>query len=714
MRLKAALAGNPNCGKTTLFNTLTGSSQYVGNWPGVTVEKIEGCLKSDKNVILTDLPGIYSLSPYTDDEVVSRNYLIHEQPDLIINIIDASYLERNLYLTTQLLELEIPTVIALNMMDIVRKNGDFIDTEKLSRHLGCPVVEISALKGTGIPRLTEIITETLAQKNKPKQISFSPSVEKALSEIRETADGFIPDFCSRWFNVKLLEKDARVSGFLNLTEDRKRKTEEIVSALEKKQKDDIESLISAERYKAIAALLKDCYKKRNRGTSVSDKIDSIVTNRWLAIPVFAALMFLVYFISVTTVGTIATDWTTDVFFGEWIMPALRSLMESEDASPWIVSLTVDGIIGGVGAVLGFLPQMFILFLFLSFLEDCGYMARVAFIMNRFFKKFGLSGKSFIPLLISSGCGVPGIMATKTIENEQNRRMTVITATFIPCGAKLPVIALISGAALNGAWWAAPAVYFIGIAAVVYTGIILKKTKPFAGAVAPFVMELPQYHWPAPKNLLIHVWERCRSFVIKAGTVIFLACTLIWFLSSFGTDENGFGMTSIENSFLAQTGQIIAPVFTPVGFGNWQAAVATVTGLAAKENIVGTFGVLLNLSESGENDMGLWPAVMNLFPSKSGAFAFLIFNILCAPCFAAIGAIRKQMGNPKWTLFAVVYQTLFAYAVALMIYQFGKIFSGEIPSAGTYLAAVMMIIFIYAVIRNPKTEKRFFTWRKKWR
>lgn len=708
MSLKAALAGNPNCGKTTLFNALTGSSQYVGNWPGVTVEKIEGRLKTDKNIILTDLPGIYSLSPYTDDEVVSRNYLIREKPDLIINIIDASNLERNLYLTTQLAELGIPMILALNMTDIVRKNGDIIDVQKLSKHLGCPAVEISALKGTGLKQLTDTVQTALRERPIPTPPLFPQPLEKALSSVWDQKDFPQPPLFSRWLSVKILEGDRKIAEILPIPDEQKTKTAQSARILEKKYGDDIESLISAERYKTIENMLRDCYKRKIRDITVSDRVDSIVTNRWLSLPIFAVIMFSVYFISVTTVGSVATDWTNDVFFGEWIIPRLRNLMESAGTAPWAVSLTVDGIVGGVGAVLGFLPQMFILFLMLSFLEDCGYMTRVAFIMNRFFKKFGLSGKSFIPLLISSGCGVPGIMATKTIENEQNRRMTVITATFIPCGAKLPVIALISGAALGGAWWAAPAVYFTGIAAVACTGIILKKTKPFEGITAPFVMELPPYHWPAPRNLLIHVWERCRSFIVKAGTVIFLACTLIWFLSSFGFDETGFGMTSVEKSLLARTGSILAPLFIPLGFGNWEAAVATVTGLAAKENIVGTFGVLLNRGESGEIDAGLLTAVMNLFPSKAAAFSFLMFNILCAPCFAAIGAIRKQMGNPKWTIFAVAYQTLFAYTVSLIIYQFGRVISGEALSVGTLAAAAAVIVFIYALVRNPETEKRLFS------
>lgn len=712
MNHRIALAGNPNCGKTTLFNALTGSSQYVGNWPGVTVEKVEGRLKSNKEIILTDLPGIYSLSPYSDDEVVSRRFLLRERPDMIINIIDSSNPERNLYLTTQLQELGIPMILALNMTDVIRKNGDFIDTKKLTHRFGCPAVEISALKGSGLKELSQAVEKMLFDKTPPKPVSFSPATEKALKEIENTAGGIIPAEGSRWMTVKLLERDSEILDLLKADAGQRKIMSEITQSLEKKGNDDIESLISAERYEAVEHLLHDCYRRKRPDVTVSDKIDRYVTNRWFAFPIFAAVMFLVYFISVTTVGAVATDWTNDVLLGEWIKPGVRTLLISAGAAPWITSLTVDGIIGGVGAVLGFLPQMFILFLFLSFLEDCGYMTRVAFIMNRLFKRFGLSGKSFIPLLIASGCGVPGIMATKTIENESSRRITILTATFIPCGAKLPVIALISGAALGGAWWAAPAVYFTGIAAVACTGIILKKTAPFQGSSAPFVMELPAYHLPAFRNLFFHVWERCRSFVIKAGTVIFLACTLIWFFSSFGIDRTGFGMVSVENSFLAWIGSAIAPLFKPVGFGSWEAAVATVTGLAAKENIVGTLGVLLNRGITEEVNPGFTAAVINLFPSKAGALSFLIFNILCAPCVAAIGAMARQMGSPKWTLFALSYQTLFAYAVSLLIFQFGNLITGNGFSAGTVFALSVLAGFLYALFRRPDTGKRLFTGRKK--
>ena len=642
--MKLALAGNPNCGKTTLFNALTGSSRYVGNWPGVTVEKIEGRLKSNKNITVTDLPGIYSLTPRSEDEAVSRNFLLFERPDLIINIIDASRLERSLYLTAQLAETGIPMIAAFNMTDIVLKNGDFIDTEELSRRLDVPIIEISALKEEGIPELLRAAEN--AGTKPPRPPRYSPETEEAVRKI-ESLNIAVPSAGSRRaFAVKILERDREILKTLVSAPETAAEAEKITAELEQESGSDIGALLANERYGFISRILDG------------------VTDRLLSIPVFAAVMFLVYFVSVTTVGAFLTDWTNDVFFGEWILPSLRNGLESIGTADWLISLVADGIVGGVGTVLGFLPQLFVLFLFLSFLEDCGYMARVAFIMHRFFKRFGLSGKSFIALLISSGCGVPGIMAAKTIENEKSRRLTVITATFIPCGAKLPVIALIGGAVMGGAWWAAPSVYFIGIAAVAVSGIILKKTGPFEGAESPFVMELPDYHWPSPKGILLHVWERCRSFVVKAGTVIFLACAVIWFLSDFGFTDDGFGMTDIEESLLADAGNLIAPVFRPVGFGDWKAAAATVTGLVAKENIVGTLGVLLTKAETAEEDAGLWQAVAALFPSKPAAFAFLIFNILCAPCFAAIGAVRRQMNSRTWTLFAVAWQTLLAYAVAL--------------------------------------------------
>lgn len=708
--MKLALAGNPNCGKTTLFNALTGSSRYVGNWPGVTVEKIEGRLKSNKNITVTDLPGIYSLTPRSEDEAVSRNFLLFERPDLIINIIDASRLERSLYLTAQLAETGIPMIAAFNMTDIVRKNGDFIDTEELSRRLDVPIIEISALKEEGIPELLRAAEN--AGTKPPRPPRYSPETEEAVRKI-ESLNIAVPSAGSRRaFAVKILERDREILKTLVSAPETAAEAEKITAELERKSGTDIATLLADERYGFISRILDGCYAKKEKKTTVSDKIDRIVTDRLLSIPVFAAVMFLVYFVSVTTVGAFLTDWTNDVFFGEWILPSLRNGLESIGTADWLISLVADGIVGGVGTVLGFLPQLFVLFLFLSFLEDCGYMARVAFIMHRFFKRFGLSGKSFIALLISSGCGVPGIMAAKTIENEKSRRLTVITATFIPCGAKLPVIALIGGAVMGGAWWAAPSVYFIGIAAVAVSGIILKKTGPFEGAESPFVMELPDYHWPSPKGILLHVWERCRSFVVKAGTVIFLACAVIWFLSDFGFTDDGFGMTDIEESLLADAGNLIAPVFRPVGFGDWKAAAATVTGLVAKENIVGTLGVLLTKAETAEEDAGLWQAVAALFPSKPAAFAFLIFNILCAPCFAAIGAVRRQMNSRRWTLFAVAWQTFLAYAAALMIFQFGNLADGEPFTAASGAAVAVLIGLLYALLRRPRWEQNLFRKKKR--
>ena len=708
--MKLALAGNPNCGKTTLFNALTGSSRYVGNWPGVTVEKIEGRLKSNKNITVTDLPGIYSLTPRSEDEAVSRNFLLFERPDLIINIIDASRLERSLYLTAQLAETGIPMIAAFNMTDIVRKNGDFIDTEELSRRLDVPIIEISALKEEGIPELLRAAEN--AGTKPPRPPRYSPETEEAVRKI-ESLNIAVPSAGSRRaFAVKILERDREILKTLVSAPETAAEAEKITAELERKSGTDIATLLADERYGFISRILDGCYAKKEKKTTVSDKIDRIVTDRLLSIPVFAAVMFLVYFVSVTTVGAFLTDWTNDVFFGEWILPSLRNGLESIGTADWLISLVADGIVGGVGTVLGFLPQLFVLFLFLSFLEDCGYMARVAFIMHRFFKRFGLSGKSFIALLISSGCGVPGIMAAKTIENEKSRRLTVITATFIPCGAKLPVIALIGGAVMGGAWWAAPSVYFIGIAAVAVSGIILKKTGPFEGAESPFVMELPDYHWPSPKGILLHVWERCRSFVIKAGTVIFIACAVIWFLSGFGFTDDGFGMTDIEESLLADAGNLIAPVFRPVGFGDWKAAAATVTGLVAKENIVGTLGVLLTKAETAEEDAGLWQAVAALFPSKPAAFAFLIFNILCAPCFAAIGAVRRQMNSRRWTLFAVAWQTFLAYAAALMIFQFGNLADGEPFTAASGAAVAVLIGLLYALLRRPRWEQNLFRKKKR--
>ncbi|WP_195984796.1 ferrous iron transport protein B [Clostridium sp. D33t1_170424_F3] len=717
MRMKIALAGNPNCGKTTMFNDLTGSSQYVGNWPGVTVEKKEGRLRGHKDVIITDLPGVYSLSPYTLEEVVTRDYLINERPDAVIDLVDGTNLERNLYLTTQLLELGLPVVIALNMIDLVRKNGDQIDTQKLGAALGCAIIETSALKGTGSMEAAQkaIALANKKQAARPKH-QFSPPVEEALSHIASLIDGSIPPEQARWFAVKLFERDEKVQAACNFPADVMEKIDNAVSSVEKELDDDGESIITNERYTYIAQLMKTCVHKKARGLTTSDRIDRIVTNRWLALPIFAVIMFLVYYVSVSTVGTIVTDFTNDTLFGEWIQPAVGGWMETAGAADWLTGLVVDGLIGGVGAVLGFVPQMFILFFFLSILEDCGYMARVAFIMDRIFRKFGLSGKSFIPMLISSGCGVPGIMATKTIENEKDRRMTIMTTTFIPCGAKLPIIALIFGAMFGTeqGGWVAPLFYFLGIAAVILSDIMLKKTRMFAGDPAPFVMELPQYHLPAPKSVLIHMWERCRAFIIKAGTVIFVACGVIWFLSNFGWADGGasFGLLDMEDplvnqmdfSILAYIGNAVAWIFAPLGFGTWQATVATVSGLVAKENVVGTFGVLFGLADAGETDPGLWTAVSGMLPLLCTKLSFLAFNLLCAPCFAAIGAIKREMASAKWTAFAIGYQCVFAYAVALMIQQFGLLIAGAGFTVGSAAAIVVLLLLLYFLFR-PAPDRR---------
>ena len=717
MRMKIALAGNPNCGKTTMFNDLTGSSQYVGNWPGVTVEKKEGRLRGHKDVIITDLPGVYSLSPYTLEEVVTRDYLANERPDAVIDLVDGTNLERNLYLTTQLLELGLPVVMALNMIDLVRKNGDQIDTQKLGAALGCEIIETSALKGTGSMEAAQKAIALAGKKQavEPKH-QFSQPVEEALAHIASLVDGSVPSEQARWFAVKLFERDEKVQAACKFSADVTEKIEAAVSAVEKELDDDGESIITNERYTYIAQLMKNCVHKKTKGLTTSDQIDRIVTNRWLALPIFAIIMFLVYYVSVTTVGTIVTDFTNDTLFGEWIQPAVGGWMETVGAADWLTGLVVDGLIGGVGAVLGFVPQMFILFFFLSILEDCGYMARVAFIMDRIFRKFGLSGKSFIPMLISSGCGVPGIMATKTIENEKDRRMTIMTTTFIPCGAKLPIIALIFGAMFGTeqGGWVAPLFYFLGIAAVVLSGIMLKKTRMFAGDPAPFVMELPQYHLPAPKSVLIHMWERCRAFIIKAGTVIFVACGVIWFLSNFGWADGGasFGLLDMEDplvnqmdfSILAYIGNAVAWIFAPLGFGTWQATVASISGLVAKENVVGTFGVLFGLADAGETDPGLWTAVSGMLPMLCTKLSFLAFNLLCAPCFAAIGAIKREMASAKWTAFAIGYQCVFAYAVALMIQQFGLLIAGAGFTVGSAAAVIVLLLMLYFLFRPAPDRK----------
>jgi len=714
MAIKIALAGNPNSGKTTLFNALTGSNQFVGNWPGVTVEKKEGKLKDNKDVTVTDLPGIYSLSPYTLEEVVTRNYLIDERPDAIMNIIDGTNLERNLFLTTQLTELGIPVVAAINMMDIVKKNGDKIDTAMLAKSLGCQVVEISALKGTGISEAATAAVKAAGGAKTIPQHSFSGGVEHTLAHIEEAVLHNMPQEQQRFFSIKLFERDKKIIEKLGLKPEQVAHIEDDIVRREKELDDSSESIITAERYTYIDSIIKDCVKIKNKGKlSVSDKIDKIVTNRILALPIFAAVMFIVYFVSVTTVGSFVTDWANEGVFGEgWdffglevpgIPVALGAFLEAINCAEWLQSLILDGIVAGVGAVLGFLPQMFILFIFLAFLEACGYMARIAFIMDRIFRRFGLSGKSFIPILIGTGCGVPGIMAARTIENDRDRKMTVITTTFIPCAAKLPIIALISGALFGGAWWVAPTAYFTGIAAIICSGIILKKTKMFAGDVAPFVMELPAYHLPTVINVLRSMWERGWSFIKKAGTIILLATIFVWFTVNFGWGEDGFGMVDMDESILAAIGNFIAPIFSPLGWGNWQTAVAAFTGLIAKENIVGTFGILYGFAEVAEDGVEIWSALAAHFTVIS-AFSFLVFNLLCAPCFAAIGAIRREMNNIKWFWGAIGYQCGFAYIVSLCIYQFGMMFTGHF-GAGTIFAFLLTAGFIFLLIRPDKLKQR---------
>lgn len=670
MSTTIALAGNPNCGKTSIFNILTGSNQYVGNWPGVTVEKKEGKLKQHKDCLLMDLPGIYSLSPYTLEEVVTREYLINERPDAIINIIDGSNLERNLYLTTQLLEVGIPVIVALNMMDIVEKNGDKIDVAKLSSELGCPVVETSAIKGNGLKELAnQAVALAAANKNHTRHKTFSASLEKTLDSIAELLEGSVKPEHLRWYAVKLFERDEKVLAAVNLSADVKAKITALTEACEAEMDDDAESIMTNERYQYITGMIKSCMKKKSHATAMttSDKIDRIVTNRILALPIFAVIMWAVYYVSIQTVGAFLTDFTNDTLVGGF-QGMVSDWLVGIGTADWLVGLICDGIIAGVGAVLGFVPQMMVLFLFLSLLEDCGYMARVAFIMDRIFRRFGLSGKSFIPMLIGSGCGVPAIMATRTIENERDRRMTIMTTTFIPCGAKLPIIALFAGALFPGASWVAPSAYFIGVAAIIVSCIFLKHTKPFAGEPAPFVMELPQYHMPTAKTVLLHVWERAKAFIIKAGTIIFVSCAIIWFLQSFNWSLQ---MVDAEESMLASIGRVIAPLFAPLGFGNWQAAVGAVTGLIAKENVVATLAVLYGIGEAAEDDPMLLQQVAMSFTQLS-AFAYMVFNLLCAPCFAAIGAIRREMMSAKWTWAAILYQTIFAYVIALLIYQIGSL------------------------------------------
>ena len=795
MDMKIALAGNPNSGKTTLFNALTGSNQFVGNWPGVTVEKKEGKLKKHDGVVIADLPGIYSLSPYTLEEVIARNYLIDEKPDAILNIVDGSNLERNLYLTTQLLELGIPMVIAINMMDVVRKNGDKIDIQALSEQLGCPIVEISALKGEKTMEAAEEALRAAQSGRKIPVHAFSGPVEHALAHIEEAAVHSMPEAQQRWYAVKLFERDEKVIEKLGLSKDTLSHIEDDIAAVETELDDDAESIITAERYAYIAQILKHCYHKKGAGQlSISDKIDRVVTNRILALPIFAVIMFCVYYLSVSTVGTWATDWANDGLFGDgfhlfgiggssyseaadefsysdtlvtafeeaaeaeglepaaaetltatavfyddegnveeevpvdfaayteasaveepdpadygvWVpgIPALvKNGLNAINCAAWLQDLILNGIVAGVGAVLGFVPQMLVLFFLLAILESCGYMARIAFVLDRVFRKFGLSGKSFIPMLIGTGCGVPGVMASRTIESERDRRMTVMTTTFIPCSAKLPIIALISGALFGGAWWVAPSAYFVGIAAIIISGIMLKKTKMFAGEVAPFVMELPAYHLPTIGNVLRSMWERGWSFIKKAGTVILLATILVWFLSGYGFENGSFGaVADMDNSLLAAFGNAIAWIFIPLGWGNWQSAAACITGLIAKENVVGTFGVLIgHMDEVAENGWEIWAQMATIFTPLAG-YSYLVFNLLCAPCFAAMGAIKREMNNWKWTLFAIGYQCVFAYAVALVIYQFGLLFTGSVNVIGLIFAIAIVAIIVYMLVR-PDPEKR---------
>lgn len=707
MSIKIALAGNPNCGKTTLFNALTGSNQFVGNWPGVTVEKKEGRLKGNKNVIITDLPGIYSLSPYTLEEVVARNYLISEHPDAILNIIDGTNLERNLYLTTQLVELGIPVIAAINMMDVVEKNGDIINTQNLEQELGCRVVKISALKGTGIREAAAIAVEAANSKTGivPRH-RFTGSVEHALAHIEEAVLHRMPEEQQRWYAIKIFERDEKIIEQLGIAAIMESHIENDIKSCEEEMDDDSESIITNERYEYISGIIKHCCIKKSKGRlSTSDRIDRVVTNRWLALPIFALIMFAVYFVSVTTVGTFLTDWTNDTLLGEWIIPAAQRGLESIGCADWLIGLLVDGIISGVGAVIGFVPQMLVLFIFLAFLEACGYMARIAFIMDRIFRKFGLSGKSFIPMLIGTGCGVPGIMASRTIENDRDRKMTIMTTTFIPCGAKLPIIALIAGALFHGVWWVAPSAYFVGIAAIVTSGIILKKTKMFAGDPAPFVIELPAYHMPTIANVARSMWERGWSFIKKAGTIILLSTIVIWVLQTFGFADGSFGMVEdMNDSILAVIGGVIAPVFTPLGWGNWKPAVAAITGLVAKENVVGTFGILYGFGEVTEDGAEIWGTLAASMTAVS-AYSFLVFNLLCAPCFAAMGAIKREMNNAKWFWFAIGYQTGLAYLVSLCIYQVGTLLTTGAFGIGSVAALIIIMGFIYLLLRPYKDSRK---------
>ena len=707
MSFTIALAGNPNSGKTTLFNALTGANQFVGNWPGVTVEKKEGKLKKHSDVTIADLPGIYSLSPYTMEEVVARDYLIEQRPDAILNIIDGTNLERNLYLTTQLTELGIPVVVAVNMMDVVKKNGDSINVKELGRELGCKVLEISALKGNGVMEAAEAALEAAKSTKTVPMHTFSGPVEHAIAHIEEAAVHSMPEEQQRWYAIKVFERDDKVLGKLHLDASVQAHIENDIKAAEKELDDDAESIITGERYVYIAEIIKGCYKKKSKGQlSTSDKIDKIVTNRILALPIFAVVMWFVYWVAMGPFGSFLTDWTNDVFGAEWLQGGAAWLMEKVGAADWLSGLVVDGIVGGVGAVLGFVPQMLVLFLFLAILEDCGYMARIAFIMDRVFRKFGLSGKSFIPMLIGSGCGVPGVMASRTIENERDRRMTIMTTCFVPCGAKMPIIGLIAGALFGGSGLVAVSAYFIGVAAIIISGIMLKKTKIFSGEPAPFVMELPAYHVPTVGNVLRGMWERGWSFIKKAGTIILLSSVILWFLQAFGWENGGFGMVEdLDNSVLAKIGSAICIIFAPLGFGNWKAAVATITGLIAKENVVATFGVLYHYAgELAENGDEIWSAVGQDFTQLS-AYSFMIFNLLCAPCFAAMGAIKREMNSPKWTCIAIGYMCVFAYAIALIVYQIGSAVTGNVNVVGLICALAVLAFIIYMLVRPYKEAEK---------
>ena len=722
MGIKIALAGNPNCGKTTLFNALTGSNQYVGNWPGVTVEKKEGKLKKNSDVVVTDLPGIYSLSPYTLEEVVARDYLINEHPDVILNIVDGTNLERNLYLTTQLIELGVPVVIAINMMDVVQKKGDRIDINALGKILGCDVVEISALKGTGIAEAADAAVEAASAPRKTPLYIFSGRVEHALAHIEEALLHDMPEEKQRWYAVKLFERDEKVVKMLGLSEEKKAHIEADIQAVERELDDDAESIITNDRYVYVVNLLKECYTKKHKGKlSTSDKIDRIVTNRILALPIFACVMFLVYAIAMgswsISIGTIGTDWANDVLFGEWVPALFDSFLLNAEGEPviaeWLYSLIMDGIVGGVGAVLGFVPQLLVLFLLLSLIEDCGYMSRVAFIMDRIFRKFGLSGKSFIPMLVATGCGVPGIMASRTIEQDRDRKMTIITTGFIPCGAKMPVIGLFAGAVFGNSPLVATSAFFIGVGAVVISGVILKKFKAFAGNPAPFVMELPAYHAPTPSNVLRATWERGWDFIKRAGTVILISSVILWFLQGYGFTDGGFGAVEDNNhSLLATIGNAIAWFFYPLGWMGdmaWKAAVATLTGLIAKEEIVMTFGTLYghagDLSEAGNE---IWGMVRADFGAVT-AYSFMIFNLLCAPCFAAMGAIKREMNSPRWTVFAISYMCVFAYVVSMIVYQLGGLFTGEATfNVFTVIALVLLAALIFLIFRKNKYNENTLT------